>query len=81
MALGQLTYWYGQNHLIHVGNLVVDERSSGEKGDTQNLLLAIFKYSNSIIGFAITTLIGLAIWFIGGSWSYGLLVIGLAFAS
>ena len=80
MAFGQLTYWYGQKHLKHVGNLVVDERSSDEKGDTQNLLFAIFKHSNSIIGFAITVLIGLGIWFIGESWSYGLLVIGLAFA-
>ena len=72
--------WYGQKHLKHVGNLVVDKRSSDEKGDTQNLLFAIFKHSNSIIGFAITVLIGLGIWFIGESWSYGLLVIGLAFA-
>ena len=80
MALGQLTYWYGQQYLKHVGNLVVDERSLDEKGDTQNLLISIFKHSNSIIGFAITVVVGLAIWIIGGSWSYGLLVIGLAFA-
>ena len=80
MALGQLTYWYGQKYLKHIGNLVVDERSLDEKGDTQNLLLSIFKHSNSNIGFAITVVVGLAIWIIGGSWSYGLLVIGLAFA-
>jgi len=80
MLLGQLTYWYGQKYLTHVGNLVVDERSSEEKDQTQNLFLAIFNHLNSIVGFIITVLIGLAIWFIGGSWSYGLLVIGLAFA-
>lgn len=79
MALGQLTYWYGQRHLKHVGNLVEDKRVEGEK-ESSNLLVAIFKHTNSIVGFSITVLVGLAIWFIGGSWSYGLLLIGLAFA-
>ena len=79
MALGQLTYWYGQKHLKHVGNLVEDKRNEGEK-ESSNLLLAIFKHTNSIIGFAIMVIVGLAIWFIGDSWSYGLLIIGLAFA-
>ncbi len=80
MALGQLTYWYGQKYLRHVGNLVVDERDESERSESSNLLTAIFKHTNSIIGFVIMTLLGLGIWFIGGSWSYGLLVIGLAFA-
>ena len=31
MALGQLTYWYGQKYLTHVGNLVIDERDESEK--------------------------------------------------
>ena len=79
MALGQLTYWFGQRHLKHVGNLVVDTRDESEK-ESSNLLVSIFKHSNSIIGFVITVLAGLAIWIFGGSWSYGLLVIGLAFA-
>ncbi|RED50195.1 peptide MFS transporter [Seonamhaeicola aphaedonensis] len=79
MALGQVIYIIGQRHLKHVGNLVIDDRDEDEKGDSKNLLTAIFKHTNSIIGFAITVTLGLIIWF-GGSWSYGLLVIGLAFA-
>ena len=79
MALGQLTYWYGQKHLKHVGNLVEDTRAKDEK-ESNNLLLAIFKHSNSILGFAIMVIAGLAIWYFGDSWSYGLLMIGLAFA-
>lgn len=31
MAMGQLTYWYGQRYLKHVGNLVVDTRTEEEK--------------------------------------------------
>ena len=80
MAIGQLTYWYGQKYLMDIGNVVIDKRSSEEKSVTQNLFLAIFKNLNSILGFAITVLFGLTIWLIGGSWSYGLLVIGLSFA-
>ena len=41
MALGQLTYWYGQKHLKHVGNLVIDERSSDEKGKTKHYFLFV----------------------------------------
>lgn len=44
------------------------------------MLASIFHHTNSIIGFTIMVLAGLAVWFIGGSWSYGLLLIGLAFA-
>jgi len=80
MALGQLTYWYGQRYLKHVGDLVVDTRDESEEKESSNLLLAIFNHKNSITGFAITVLAGLAVWFLGGSWSYGLLLIGLAFA-
>ncbi|WOD44384.1 peptide MFS transporter [Hwangdonia lutea] len=79
MALGQLTYWYGQRYLKGVGELVEDKRDESEK-ESGNLIAAIFNHTNSIIGFVIMVLAGLAIWFIGGSWSYGLLVIGLAFA-
>ncbi len=79
MAIGQLTYWFGQKHLEHVGNLVEDHRDETER-ESKNLLVAIFHHKNSIIGFLITTLTGLLIWFWGGSWSYGLLIIGLAFA-
>ena len=80
MALGQLTYWYGQKYLSHVGNLVVDERPDEEKSEGGNLVSAIFKHTNSTIGFVITALAGLAIWYFNGSWDYGLLIIGLAFA-
>lgn len=77
MALGQLTYWYGQRYLKHVGNLVKDEREDHKK---KNMIMQIFDHKNSIIGFLIMVVLGLIIWFYGGSWSYGLLVIGLAFA-
>jgi len=80
MALGQLTYWYGQRHLSHVGNIVVDERNEEDTTDTANLFTAIFKSTNSIIGFAITFLLGVFIWAYGGAWDYGLLVMALAFA-
>ena len=80
MALGQLTYWYGQKYLRHVGNLVVDERSEEEKKESKNLLASIFSHTNSLIGFAITVAAGVFIWVSSGAWDYGLLVIGLAFA-
>ncbi|MBT8288073.1 MAG: peptide MFS transporter [Flavobacteriaceae bacterium] len=80
MAIGQLTYWYGQRYLKHVGNLVVDERDESAKSESSNLLTAIFKHNNSILGFTIMILAGAAVWYFGGSWSYGLLIIGLAFA-
>ncbi|WP_420380059.1 peptide MFS transporter [Gilvibacter sp.] len=77
MALGQLIYMVGQKHIKHVGNLVEDTRPQAER---KNLLGQIFKNSNSIIGFAITFVGGVAIWVFGGSWSYGALVMALAFA-
>lgn len=80
MALGQVIYMAGQKHLKHVGNLVVDDRAENEKKESSNLLVAIFKHSNSIIGFAIMVLLGLFVWFYYDAWSYGLLIIGLAFA-
>jgi POT family proton-dependent oligopeptide transporter len=81
MALGQLTYWYGQSrYLSHVGNLVVPEKGDNELPESSNLILSIFQSTNSLIGFALTFLIGVLIWAVGGSWSYGLLVMGLAFA-
>ena len=79
MAFGQLTYWYGQKYLTHVGNLVIDERDESEKvGD--NLISSIFKSNNSIIGFITTFCLGIYIWLGQGSLDYGLLVMGLAFA-
>ncbi len=80
MALGQLTYWYGQRHLKHVGNLVVDDREESEKGESKNLLLAIFKHTNSIIGFVLMTALAAFIYLFYGAWDYALLVFGLAFA-
>ncbi len=77
MALGQLTYWLGQKHIKHVGNLVVDTREDVQK---KNLIADIFKHTNSFIGFAIMAIAGALVWGIYGSWSYGLLIIGLAFA-
>ena len=65
--------------LVELGQLMEMETEE-EKKESQNLLKAIFSHTNSIVGFTLVALAGLAIWFIGGSWSYGLLVIGLAFA-
>ena len=79
MAIGQLTYWYGQRYLTHVGNLVIDERDESEKTDG-NLIFSIFKSNNSIVGFIITFALGMFIWLFNGSLDYGLLVMGLAFA-
>ena len=79
MAMGQLTYWYGQRYLTHVGNLVIDERDESEKMDG-NLISSIFKSSNSLIGFILTFFLGVYIWQFQGSLDYGLLVMGLAFA-
>ncbi len=77
MAIGQITYYFGQKHLEGVGDLVqVKEKADGTK---LNLIGDIFKHTNSIIGFTLTALIGLAIFF-QVAWSYGLLIIGLAFA-
>ena len=79
MAIGQLTYWYGQRYLTHVGNLVIDERDESEKIDG-NLIFSIFKSNNSRVGFIITFVLGMFIWLFNGSLDYGLLVMGLAFA-
>jgi len=79
MAFGQLTYWYGQRYLTHVGNLVIDERDESEKTDG-NLISSIFKSTNSLVGFVLTMLLGIFIWQFQGSLDYGLLIMGLAFA-
>ncbi|GAA3578464.1 peptide MFS transporter [Snuella lapsa] len=80
MAIGQLTYWLGQKHIKHVGNLVEDNRSEEEKKESKNLFLSIFNHTNSIVGFTLMTVLGLVVWFGLGSWSYGVLIIALAFA-
>ena len=79
MAFGQLTYWYGQRYLTHVGNLVIDQRDESEKTDG-NLISSIFKSTNSLVGFVLTMLLGIFIWQFQDSLDYGLLVMGLAFA-
>jgi len=79
MAFGQLTYWYGQRYLTHVGNLVIDERDESEKTDS-NLIFSIFKSNNSLVGFMITFALGMFIWLFNDSLNYGLLAMGLAFA-
>lgn len=77
MAIGQLTYWYGQKFLKHVGNIVKDERVEYVK---KNLFFEIFNHLNSLIAFSITAALGLVLWLYYGVWDYGLLVIGLSFA-
>ena len=77
MALGQLTYWYGQRFLTHVGNLVIDDRDESKKLKT-NIIFSIFKSLNSTIGFCITFFVGLYIFF--DAWDYGLLIMCLSFA-
>ena len=77
MAIGQLGYWRGQKYLSHVGNMIKIETSKEEKKD--NLFLEIFRKSNSLLGFSITSIIGLYQIY-NGSWDYGLLWIAIAFA-
>ena len=79
MALGQLTYWYGQQFLTHVGNLVVVENKP-ESDSNSNLIFSIFKSQNSIIGFFLTVALGAYVWAQFDAWDYGLLIIVLAFA-
>ncbi|MEN0005174.1 MAG: peptide MFS transporter [Bacteroidota bacterium] len=77
MFVGQLTYMAGQKYLRHVGNVVEDEKTTVE--NRPNLIFDIFKHRNSVIGFAL--MIGLGAYLLAqGTWDYGLLTIGLAFA-
>jgi POT family proton-dependent oligopeptide transporter len=79
MAIGQITYWYGQKFLLHVGNLV--ETKESENGEPQsNLFMQIFQHGNSITGLAVMVVIGLLVWLLNGAWDYGLLIIALGFA-
>ena len=78
MALGQLTYWLGQKHLTHVGNLVVDNRDKSKKNNN-NVIVSIFTSLNSLLGFIITACLGVIVFFTL-SWSYGLLIMALSFA-
>ena len=80
MALGQLTYWYGQRYLLHVGNLVETTTEDGIEKTDANVITAIFKSNNSLIGFIIMMALGAYVWFINGAWDYGLLIMGLSFA-
>ena len=79
MALGQLTYLYGQRFLSHVGNLVTVEKKE-KSAKSQNLIFSIFKSVNSTVAFVVMTLIGIYVWLVFDAWDYGLLYIGLAFA-
>lgn len=76
MAIGQLVYWKGQKYLVHVGNKIELENTNKE---SSNLFFQIFKTTNSLIGFSLTALLGVYIGY-SGDWSYGLLLIGIAFA-
>lgn len=80
MALGQLTYWYGQRFLLHVGNLVETKEEEGKENTDGNVIAAIFKSTNSLIGFGIMMVLGAYVWFVNGAWDYGLLIMGLSFA-
>ena len=79
MALGQLTYLYGQRFLSHVGNLVTVEKKE-KSTKSQNLIFSIFKSVNSTVAFVVMTLIGIYVWLVFDAWDYGLLYVGLAFA-
>ena len=77
MAIGQITYFFGQKYLRHVGNLVVDDR---EGHQNENLFSKIFTQRNALTGFLITVALGAAVWLYFNTWAYGLLIIALAFA-
>ena len=76
MAIGQFVYWKGQKYSIHVGNKIELENTNVQ---SSNLFLQIFKTKNSMTGFSLTALLGLYLGY-SGDWSYGLLLIGIAFA-
>ncbi len=78
MALGQVIYIYGQKYISHVGNLVVEEKTSAE--NRPNLIGDIFKHRNSLIGFSVMLVAGALIYFLAGSLSYALLVGALSLA-
>ena len=75
MAIGQVTYLFGQKYLKNVGNFIKEEPVEGQN----NLFIDIFKKSNSLLGTSLVALVGIII-FYTSSWSYGLLVIGLSLA-
>ena len=77
MAFGQLTFMYGQKFLKNVGNLVKVEETKDYK--KPNLIFDIFKRSNSLLGFSLVLITGIAV-FYWISWSYGLLLMGIALA-
>ena len=76
MAIGQITYFLGQNTLKDVGNFVPPDTSNENE---INLFTDIFKHKNSLTATAGVALIGLLVLFLA-SWSYGLLIIGLSIA-
>ena len=78
MALGQVIYMWGQKYLKDVGNLVKEDDEDG--APRPSLISGIFKNSNSMIGFFMTLALGAYVYFVQGSWDYGLLIAGLAFA-
>ncbi len=78
MALGQIIYMLGQKHLRHVGNLVVEDVQE-DKSSEPSLFSKIFTQKNALVGFIITFIVG-GVVFLTSSWSYGLLVMALAFA-
>jgi len=77
MLLGQLVYLAGQKHLKGIGEKV-ELSPSGDSGESPNLFFDIFRQRNALIGFIITFVIGGIVF--TNSWSYGLLIMALAFA-
>lgn len=77
MALGQIIYMTNQKHLQHVGNLVKQDPNPDKP--KINLIGDIFKSSNSLIGFSVTMILGLLVFFLN-AWDYGLLIMMLSFA-
>ena len=78
MALGQVTYYFGQKYLEGVGDLVAEDTVDSNENQV-NLFMDIFKHRNSLIGTVATALVGAWV-FYAVSWDYGLLIIGLSVA-
>ena len=77
MAIGQITYYFGQPYLKDVGNVVEEESTDRPK---VNLIGDIFKHTNALIGTVGVALIGLYMIFFTEIWDYGLLILGLSLA-
>lgn len=76
MAIGQVTYFFGQKYLTHVGERVEE---TDREPEANSLFADIFKQSNARLWTAVVAAVGLVV-LLTSSWGYGLLIMGLSLA-